>query len=58
MPSAARDTGEAVDRAVAVPSPIDPSENKIFERDEDGRRNELDSSSSFRVISVSCRLIR
>jgi hypothetical protein len=58
VPSAARDKGEAVDRAVAVPSPIEPSENKIFERDEDGRRNELDSSSSFCVISVSCRLIR
>ncbi|KAJ5244685.1 hypothetical protein N7489_004781 [Penicillium chrysogenum] len=52
MPSAAKDTGEAVDWAVAVPSPIDPSEDKIFEIYEHGRRNELDSSSSLCVISV------
>ena len=58
MPSAAKDTGEAVDWAVAVPSPIDPSEDKIFEIYEHGRRNELDSSSSLCVISVGCRLIR
>jgi hypothetical protein len=38
---AAKDTGEAVDWAVAVPSPIDPSEDKIFEIYEHGRRNGL-----------------